>query len=180
MKRIIPILLLLLLNNTTFGQDNSKISEVDIYTCINDALIPYLSSIGDTNIQVGSNAWGTVFNYELYNKAIWHLKNELNLDRDKVKYMRRQIRSETDKWLWEQEKIINANVSDTLPYYEGYHFSRPIISKDKSIFIIVKYATEKPSGWCGTVDSYYISMVFKKTEDKWILLKMFEDERRNY
>lgn len=177
MKRITYILLLTLifLSDISFGQDNSEINEVDIYICINDVFIPYLISKGDTNIQIGRNTVRTFFNTsiydELYNETFRYLKNELSLDKEKVKHMKRQIRNENDNWKWEQYKIINANVNDSLRYYKGHHFSIPIISKDKNIFIIFEYSKGKPSGRCGTVHSYYTAIIFMKEKDKWVLLK---------
>ena len=67
MKKITYILLLslLFLSDISFGQENSEISEVDTYACINDAFIPYLISKGDTNIQIGRYTVQNRFQHKL-------------------------------------------------------------------------------------------------------------------
>ena len=179
MKRAITIFLLILafVIDKNYCQDIPEINDSDIYVCINDCIIPYLSTNGDTNIQISSYVVATDASF--YNTTISYLLMDLALDKKNIKYMEKQIRHMTNNLKWEQNKIVGAVLIDNLPDYEGHHFSKPIISIDKNLFIIIKYSAAKPAGWCGTVDNYYIPMLFRKDNNKWTLLKTFEDERKN-
>ena len=143
-------------------------------------MTPYVKNKKDSTVIISGYVERTVFNTHfhdgLYNDIILYLENHKSFDKLNIDYIKQQILNEDLKWKWEQSYVLNATITDTLKKNEGYHISKPIISSDKTIFIIINHWTGTPQGdgRCGFVHQDYIPMIFQKIDNNWIFLRSFK------
>jgi len=183
--RLVCIVLLFTLTSSSFAPNEADISDDIVYSCFNEAVVPYLKSKGDPNIRLGQKAVTTVFASgwaaTLYDAALTFLVKELEFDKEKIKFIKREIRREDGDWQWNAKELPGIEVSDTLSYYQGHHFSRPMVSKDHNTFIIIRFWMESQHGGrCGTLATGHEAMVFGKKGEAWELLKLIRDARTTY